>query len=503
MKRLLAALLILCSVCCRKPDGDSLPPGPRDPVKNLLQLDSFTSRVQAEATDAAWQLAVDPGACPKPKPYGIAPLQLVTEAELRALNDRLEDPEQRRCLEAIRFLCFRMQSDSDRATSTMIREITKARSAFPDLNQIFIQEPDAAIREKEWRSLGDAANQLDPILRRLVMARTDWAWSHGWKDYLTVAMERRGYDVSPAQRIETTIKRSLGPPKNLQAPWDFESFDPALAARMSRYFDETSNLSRASFVFTLLGLPANPPGVRLQQPVLTSFSVFAFYGVNPPRDVRITYTPGAGIAPHWSAFHEFGHVAMALLTPISKYKSLQRPFSPAVSEGCAKVAERLFYSPEWLTIQKLPAEDIAALRNWERSSEIARMRSILADLEFERVLYEGSDDDLESEYVRIQKDVAGVKVPDEFPGWTLKRHLAYEPGARMDYLLARCAQAAIYRRLRALKGGLLGEESQRVLREEVFGDAARLSFEEWFRRAAHTEVSCNAWLQDVVSIAPQ
>jgi hypothetical protein len=88
-------------------------------------------------------------------------------------------------------------------------------------------------------------------------------------------------------------------------------------------------------------------------------------------------------------------------------------------------------------------------------------------------------------------------MPKDFPAWALKRHLAFEPLARVDYLLARCAQAAVYRRLRELPGGLLGEPARRVLREEVFRNASGSRYEDWFRRATGTEPNCTAWLQDV------
>lgn len=102
-----------------------------------------------------------------------------------------------------------------------------------------------------------------------------------------------------------------------------------------------------------------------------------------------------------------------------------------------------------------------------------------------------------SEYVAIERRTAGVEMPVEFPSWALKRHLAFEPLARVDYLLARCGQAAVYRRLRQLPGGLLGSAAQKILREEVFRDSSGARFEDWFRKAAGTEPSCSAWLQEV------
>lgn len=76
------------------------------------------------------------------------------------------------------------------------------------------------------------------------------------------------------------------------------------------------------------------------------------------------------------------------------------------------------------------------------------MRSILADIEFETVFYEHPERDPDAEFGRIEREIAGVKQPVNAPFWTLQRQLAFNPRERVNYMLARCAQAAIYRRLR-------------------------------------------------------
>jgi hypothetical protein len=163
----------------------------------------------------------------------------------------------------------------------------------------------------------------------------------------------------------------------------------------------------------------------------------------------------------------------------------------------------LFFSEEWLRSQGVPPAEIASLREWERQSELMRMRSILADVEFERVLYRDPNGDLMDQYIGIQMNTAGVQPDGAFPSWALKRDLVFEPLARMDYLLARCAQAAVYRRLRQLPGGLLGEPARELVREQVFGGATALRFEDWFRRATGTEPNCDAWLEDVAGLPPK
>ncbi len=495
---LVMATLFLLS--CPLTEAPSLPPGPEDPAKNLVQLDAFANRVQLEAMTGAWRSSVEPESDAAPKPFGIMPLLLLTDDEVRALDRRLGTAAQSECLQAIHAISVRMQSETDRRVSRALAAIAPLRQEMPDLSQMFTDEGNLERRRELWFSQAGAARRLAPLLRELITARNRWARERSRSEYLAFMGQHRGYDPEVAEMLESEVRGALASrriPKSL--PWEFEYIDTPLATRMAERFDEAHCLERASFVFRVLGLPARPPALQVGVPKRPAFSAFASYPIDPPADQRVTVRVGAGIAPHWSAFHEFGHAAMSLLVVPTSCRTLNRPVSPAVSESCAKIAERMFYSEEWLGAEGVPREEIAALREWERQSERMRMRGILADIEFERVVYRDPTGDVMGRYMAIQQRTAGVEIGREFPAWALKRHLAFEPLARIDYLLARCGQAAVYRRLRALPGGLFGEEARQILREQVFRGASGLRFEDWFRKAVGTEPNCSAWLQDVVS----
>lgn len=497
---LVATLLILS---CPVTTAPTLPPGPEDPVQNLARLDAFADRVQREALAAAWRSSAEPDSRVKAKPFGILPLLLLTDDEVRTLNRRLTDPHHSRCLQAIHSIAVRMQSESDGRVSRLLAAIGHIRQQVPDLTRTYTDEADVPHRRQLWSSQARVASELAPLIRELVAARNLWAWERSQRGYLDLMEEHRGYEPATAKALEAEVRRALGFRRiAMSRPWEFEHIDPALASRMAERFDEAHCLERASFVLEYLGLPVRPPELDVREARQAAYSWFAFYPVDPPADQRLTVRPGPGIAPHWSAFHEYGHAAMSLLVEPSSCRTLSRPVSPAVSESCAKIAERLFYSEEWLRAQSVPPAEIASLRAWEQQSELMRMRSILADLEFERILYHDPTGDLIGPYATIQRTTAGVEAGRAFPAWALKRDLALDPLGRADYLLARCAQAAVYRRLRQLPGGLLGAPARRHLRQHVFRGATALRFEEWFRRAAGTEPDCAAWLEDVVAPDP-
>jgi hypothetical protein len=430
------------------------------------------------------------------------PLLLLTDDEVGALRARLNDPQQLLCLRAIHSLAVRMQSESDPRVAAALGGIAPLRQQIPDLGQMFTDEPDLMRRKERWFSQADIAKKLAPRLRRLASARKQWAWQRSHLGYLELMKQHRGYDPAIAERLENEVRRALESRVIVKSvPWEFELIDPALSSRMSHTFDQTHCLQRASFVFAYLGLPADPPALQVREPKHSAFSSFACYALDPPAQQGITVQPGAGIVPHWSAFHEFGHAAMSLLVVPTAWRTVRRPVSPAVSESCAKITERLFYSEEWLRSQNVPQNEIESLRKFEMRSESMRMRSILTDIEFERVLYRDPRADVMTQYIAILRKTGGVDMSGDFPAWALKRHLAFEPLARTDYLLARCAQAAVYRRLRALPGGLLGEPARQVVRQ-IFRDATASRYEDWFRRATGSEPNCAAWLEDVADEGP-
>jgi len=444
---------------CPLAETSAYPPGPEDPVANLAQLDAFADRVQTEALTAAWRAATEPAPTPKPKPYGIKPLLLLTDAEVSGLGERLDDPRQTQCLQAVHSFAVRMQSESD-------FRVSRALTAIADLRE-----------QRAEDDLAPVAQELAPLLRQLVSARNRWARQRSRLPYLELMKVHRGYAPQVAEGLEKEVRRALPDdvPKVVRGDVDL----------LARRFDEAHCLERASSVFVILGLPANPPALQIREATRTAFSPYAFYGIDPPAVQGVTVRPGAGAVPHQSVMHELGHAAMSLLAVPSSCRTMRRPVSAAVSEGCARIAERLFHSEEWLRSQDVPVAEIEALQKWERERDVARMRGILADLELERALYRDPD----GEAFQAGGDLA----------WALKRDLVFEPLARMDYLLARCAQAAVYRRLRQLPGGLLGGPARRLLRDQVFSGATAMQFEEWFRRAAVTGPSCDAWLQDVAA----
>ncbi|MGZ5441949.1 MAG: hypothetical protein ACXW5U_24690 [Thermoanaerobaculia bacterium] len=498
MRRILipaAALLLLSCPMRRIP---ALPPGPDDPVASLALLDKFADRVQRDALLASWTATTEPDTQAAGARIGVLPLLLLQDDEVDALRRHLGESRDLRCLQAIHSFAVQLQADADPFVADAMTGIAARRRLIPDLGPVFTDEGDLSRREQLWVSQAQAARDLAPLLRRLIAARSQWARRRSQSGYLDIMRKHRGYDPTVADRLEREVREGLESTRmRIRRPWELELIDPLLAMRMAQRFDAEHCLEHASFVLEHLDLPLT--ALRIDEVRQTSFSSFAFYPIDPPADQRVVVRPGAGIVPYWSAFHELGHAAMSLMGAPTSCRTLRRPVSSAVSESCAKVGERLFYSEEWLRMQAVPPEDIDALQDWERESERMRMRGILADIELERVVYQSPNADWMSAFVAIQRRTAGVDVGRDFPAWALKRDLAFEPLGRVDYLLARCAQAAVYRRLRVLPGGLLGESAREVLRDDVFRGASAMRYEEWFRRAAGTEPDCSAWLQDVAN----
>lgn len=135
--------------------------------------------------------------------------------------------------------------------------------------------------------------------------------------------------------------------------------------RLRTYLDEERLLDRGRDFLSMLNLPESPQELTINAGMRGDFSQYATFAIDPPNDVRMALLQEAGIAAHWRTLHEFGHAAQALLAPSTGPLVLRRILCPAVSEGCAKAAERFVYAPEWLEANHVPRAEIDSLLNWE------------------------------------------------------------------------------------------------------------------------------------------
>jgi hypothetical protein len=484
-----------------------LPPGPRDPAANLALHEAFAAEVERYGLERAWASAVDPGAPPRfAGTPGLLPLQLLAPCELAALRDRLGSHEERARLDRLTWRVTSVQALSTPRQAALLGRIVAVRARHgvggdPGLDRTLAEEPDAGARRAAWLATAAAGRELAPLVRELASERNRWAGDRGLGGFLTVVARTRGVAPDTASRMEAEVRDAVAPRTGepLADPWDGEAADPALLARIGARLDVGGAPTRASDVLVWAGLPAHPPGLKVHIGGWGGVTSAACLPADPPGDVRVLLMPSAGCYGHWTTLHEMGHAAQALLAPRGGPVLDRRIASPAVGEACAKLAERLVFAPEWLRRQGVVDADVVALESWETASERWRARRILADTAFERALYADPEADLDSVDTGLQAGLAGLRQP--VPGtWAVRRDLVLEPLGRLDYLLARCAQAAVYRRLRSLPGGLLGGEASRVLRNDVLGTAPGSSFEAWFWHAAGEAPGCRAWIEDVARV---
>lgn len=496
-------LIVICALQVRCGDNP-LPPGPSNAEENLRLYDRFLERMEREYLLASWRRSVDPHDCTAPRPFGVMPVLLLSESELTALSQKLRDPEEQHVLNLILDRAVKAQSMSIPGASKFLNQLLEQYRTSDrwDIESMGIpMEPDSGRRREAWLRAFRNAGRIEPLLLNLASAREEWALERNGDGFLNVMRRHRGYEPATAERLLRQLRSALqSSPLAQRDPWDVEAGSPELMKRLAAKLDAQGSVERATGFLMFCGLPAHPPQWTLLPPVTSDFSSFATFIIDPGKDVRVLATPAAGLQAQWRILHEVGHVAQALLVPPARFLALRRTASGAVAEGCAKIAERLAYSPEWLSVHGVDPADIAAIKEWERASELARMRGIIADVDFEVEFYRDPTSELQPKFLRIQRTVCGLNYPPEIPAWATQRSLAFEPLARMDYLLARCAQAAIYRRLRSQPGGLLGAASAQIVRTDVMNAASGRTFEEWYRRAAGEEADCTAWLEDVAQL---
>lgn len=495
------ALLLVPAGCRRAGEpATGLPPGPRDPAENLALLEAFADRVLRESLEASWHRTF--GEPAEDAPFGRRPLRGLRSEELAALGRHLPEPEQQARLAAVERVALQLRHDSAPGVAESLAAVDAARAGLaPDraaLHRVLIESDDEAERRRAWLEAHAGAERLAPLVVELQRARRRWARGEGFADALEAFRSVDGVEPGTRERLRGQVAEALRVPEGspLEPPWNLEAADPALARRL--WGTLAAVPVELDVLATMAGVGAAAP--RWRRSFETGGrATHATWAVDPPEDVRVVVELEDGLAGAWRLFHEAGHAAQVRRAPPRASPMLQRVRSQAVAEGAAKLFERLAFSPEWLATFGVSEADREAVADWEAVSERGRARRILADTEFEELLHDAPGGALDAMH-RSAWAAHGLLSPAELPAWALERSLTRRPGERLDYLLARCAQAAIFRRLRALPGGLFGSEARALLSGEILPAAAGASYEDWFEAATGAPPSCEAWLEDVARL---
>lgn len=476
-------VLVALFLSCTEKEKPALPPGPETAEQNLMLYDAFYDRIDHGAAEGNWKKTTRPEAYHLTKTIGLKPMLGLLQQEETFWRSHLRSEQDQRIIDAISDKVVRSRSETIPEVLPLLSLLRYSYARMLSQLPVFYIEGEISISREGWLRDSNNARAIAPLLLSVRNARNDYAQQSGVDNFLVYLGDHLGYRSSTADRFRQQVLSDKdaadNPSNNIEEP--------------TAGFKSQQTLDLGRQFLKMLDLPENPPGLTIQVMPVSDFQVWGTFPVDPPGDVRVALVDTSGRAAEARTFHQFGHAAQALLTPSSGPYTTRRLLSRSVSESCARVAEELIYTPEWLQMQHTRADKFEAIRH--RSAEWRAMRQTLANIEFENVFYEDPSKDPDAEFSRIQSSVAGVTVSSREPAWALQKELAFNPRYAVDDLLARCAQAAIYQRLRKLPGGLLGSESLKTMRQDVFEYAAGHRYEEWFSVAAGTQPDCNAWLQ--------
>ena len=300
------------------------------------------------------------------------------------------------------------------------------------------------------------AEGLPPALLDPLLAELDERTAEAWADVL-----RRGREAS-------------GAPDAVLAPWDVSW----LIERLGTTPDERWPKERAlpALVETLRGI-----GIDLESlPIRRREGDFGYGGqtlaVSIPDDVRMMVNPLPGWRVWGTLFHETGHalqgVATTVPSPILKgYEWLAGASVPAYSEGMAELLGLLVGDRRFLERRtELSPEEIDRFLALWRARALASVRSRLADVAFERTLYQAGRTPMRP--TGRGRAVSGMPVPsDAPPAWAATAFLAAYPCYMQNYVLADLVGAQILRALRERFGeGWLDDSGRgRVPAREAVG----------------------------------
>lgn len=374
-------LLVLLSCAHGAPSPEARAPAPAAPpaasepppaTHALEEVRAGAEAVLRAQAEAYWR-AFSEGVPASPAAAWEGHEGLLSDATLSALAAaaRAERPEARRSAAHLRAWVLGERLARDAAAPLGALERARAEATFQrgghdvplaEATSLLAAEPEPARRRELGDAAAAAARGLLPATEARDRALDDAARALGFPSLAALAGELRG-EPPPAlgalaegvlARTDATWKALLAElaTRAGMAPDAVRAADlPRLLRSVapSRDFPAARQLEAAGALAAGLGLPlADQPNLRIDaatHPKKLPQSVAL--PVDPPRDVRLSAAPAAGLAPLRALLHELGaaeYYAHVGAGPVE----LRRLGSPSIPATWALLLEEVAGAPEWL-----------------------------------------------------------------------------------------------------------------------------------------------------------
>jgi peptidyl-dipeptidase A len=425
---------------------------------------------------------------------------------------QIEEPQLGRSVELLYRHTVEAQFSFDPVIAKLTETVFSRHQAIDaGLAQVVRFDSDRNRRRAAWLAQhadpgGFNAEQLTRLFRR----RNSIARSLGFKSYYELAMDVRGLRTGRTERLLKKLERASRNaagrsideiarilPDQTVRPWDTELTCATELQELRPHLDSQDLLIRIGSTLADLGLPLDSSSTT----VLTLAAgpgkqMFLTFPVRAPNDVRLLLTPADGLSAYQEAFNECG-LATYYSRVVQPDFARRLPPNRAVVGGFSRIFAQLPAHPSWLQRYTETPEELAGrIAACVSTHELLQVRRLLAAHAFERAAYKNPDQDLDALYVSLMEQLTSVSWHGAASAWAADLHLATQPFANLDGLLARLIQAQVEETARERHGSIVANPAAgQLLVSELVHPGSSPPWEEIILRATGSRLSERSYVE--------
>lgn len=356
-------------------------------------------------------------------------------------------------------------------------------------------------RRRAWELTAELHRDVAPIARELLRRRAAVARSLGTLSWGDRMLALRGVDPAQwtalasdlAARTDTAWQTVLVEGASAHGlttvhPWDLDFVLSRTDSLPDARLPAEGSVALARQILAGWGFDLDHPPVRI---VVREFSFGGqTLSIVVPTDVRTVVRPKSGAEFLRTLLHELGHAVQSTRTatrfPIARgYEWVPGITAPGFDEGMAEVSALLADDDTVLSrCTTLTPQERRSMITEGRRNDLARLRSLLAQVAFERAALEDPEQDLDALQRRIDRELRGVTVPDDTPStWAATPFLATYPMYRQSYVIAAVIAAEVHASLRErFADRWYSPDTGRFLTETLYAPGEMIP---WAERLSH------------------
>ncbi|NEY72482.1 M3 family oligoendopeptidase [Bacillus mesophilus] len=346
-----------------------------------------------------------------------------------------------------------------------------------DVREILIKSNDIELRERAWHASKQIGKEVEEKLLTLVRKRNETARQLGYEDYHQMSFELQELDREyvfntfkelvelsnePFRQLKGEMDVELAERFNISVeelrPWHyadpfFQEAPPSKGLDLDPFYRGKNLEELTSETFKSMGMDISDMLAKSDLYPRAKKNQHAFCtDIDREGDVRVLCNNTE--SDYWSAtmLHEYGHAVYFKYIDRNLPYSLRRPAHTLTTEAIAMLYGRMAKDPAWM--QQFLGLDQSQVDELKPQIDLSLRRQMLISARwimtfafFERELYKNPDQDLNSLWWNIVKEVQFVNPPEEqdYPHWAAKIHFTLVPVYYQNYLLGELTTSQLQR----------------------------------------------------------